>query len=87
MARTKTKINETLGDFLFNRIESDPDYIQWANSYEIPEYITDNLHPSKQLREYQRRALKHFIWLYENDRANAKHLLFNMATLVRVRRS
>lgn len=80
MARTKTKINETLGDFLFNQIETDPDYIVWAKSYTIPEYITDNLHPSKQLRDYQQIALKHFIWLYEYDRANAKHLLFNMAT-------
>lgn len=80
MARTKTKVNETLDNFLFNRIESDPDYIQWARSYDIPEYITDNLHPTKQLREYQQKALKHFIWLYDHDRANAKHLLFNMAT-------
>ena len=80
MARTKTKVNETLDNFLFNRIESDPDYIQWARSYVIPEYITDNLHPTKQLREYQQKALKHFIWLYDHDRANAKHLLFNMAT-------
>ena len=80
MARQKTKVNETLGDFLFKKIESDPDYHQWANSYEIPDYITDNLHPTKQLREYQQRALKHFIWLYEHDRASAKHLMFNMAT-------
>ncbi len=80
MARQKTKVNETLGDFLFNKIESNPDYIQWAKSYDIPEYITDNLHPTKQLREYQQRALKHFIWLYDHDRANAKQLLFNMAT-------
>lgn len=80
MARSKTKVNETLGDFLFNRIENDPDYVEWAKIYQIPDYITDNLHPTKQLREYQQRALKHFIWLYEHDRANAKHLLFNMAT-------
>lgn len=80
MARQKTKVNETLQDFLFNKIENDPDYIEWAKSYQIPEYITDNLHPTKQLREYQQRALKHFIWLYEHDRASAKHLLFNMAT-------
>lgn len=80
MARQKTKINETLQDFLFNKIENDPDYIQWAKSYSIPEYVTDNLHPTKQLREYQQKALKHFIWLYDHDRASAKHLLFNMAT-------
>ncbi len=80
MARQKTKVNETLGDFLFNQIGNDPNYQQWAKTYEIPVYITDNLHPTKQLREYQEHALKHFIWLYENDRASAKHLLFNMAT-------
>jgi type III restriction enzyme len=80
MARQKTKINETIQDFLFNKIENDPNYQQWATAYEIPDYVTDNLHPTKQLREYQVRALKHFIWLYEHDRANARHLLFNMAT-------
>lgn len=80
MARQKTKVNETLGDFLFNKIEGDPAYIEWVKSYKVPEYVTDNLHPTKQLRGYQETALKHFIWLYDNDRANAKHLLFNMAT-------
>ncbi len=80
MARQKTKISETLADFLFNQIENDPDYQAWARSYVVPEYITDNLHPTKQLREYQQTALKHFIWLYDHDRASAKHLLFNMAT-------
>lgn len=80
MARQKTKVNETLSKFLFNQIESDPSYQQWSRSYNIPDYITDNLHPTKQLREYQERALKHFIWLYDHDRARAKHLLFNMAT-------
>jgi len=80
MVRQKTKINATLSEFLFNKIESDPDYQQWSPSYEIPDYITDNLQPTKQLRDYQEQALKHFIWLYEHDRAKAKHLLFNMAT-------
>lgn len=80
MTRQKTKVNDTLGNFLFNQIESNPDYHHWALSYEIPDYITDNLHPTKTLREYQKIALKHFIWLYEHDRARAKHLLFNMAT-------
>jgi type III restriction enzyme len=80
MARQKTKVNETLGNFLFNKIGRDPEYQQWAKSYEIPGYIRDNLHPARQLREYQEQALKHFIYLYDHDRANAKHLLFNMAT-------
>ncbi len=78
MAKTKTKINATLSDFLFNQIENDPSYQMWERSFIIPEYITDNL--SKSLRGYQIKALKHFIWLYETDRAKAKHLLFNMAT-------
>ncbi len=78
MAKTKTKVNTTLNDFLFNKIENNPSYQMWERDFSIPEYVTDNL--SKTLREYQVRALKHFIWLYENDRANAKHLLFNMAT-------
>jgi type III restriction enzyme len=78
MAKTKTKVNATLSDFLFNQIENNPAFQLWERSFEIPEYITDNL--SKTLREYQRQALKHFIWLFENDRTKAKHLLFNMAT-------
>jgi type III restriction enzyme len=80
MARQKTKVKDTLEDFLFNQIENDPAYKLWSKDYILPEYITDNLHPTKQLREYQEVALKHFIWLYDHDRASAKHLLFNMAT-------
>lgn len=78
MSRQKTKINATLNDFLFNQIENDPAYQLWEKDFTVPEYITDNL--SKTLREYQVKALKHFIWLYETDRAKAQHLLFNMAT-------
>lgn len=78
MSKQKTKINATLSDFLFNKIENDPAYQIWERSFSVPEYITDNL--SKTFRQYQVKALKHFIWLYETDRASAKHLLFNMAT-------
>lgn len=78
MAKTKTKISETLGDFLFTQIENDPAYQTWERSFVLPQFISDNL--SKTLREYQVQALKRFIWLYETDRAKAKHLLFNMAT-------
>ena len=60
MAKTKTKISATLNDFLFNQIENDPAYQMWEKDFVIPEYVTDNL--SKTLREYQVRALKHFIW-------------------------
>ena len=80
MPRTKVKVKDTLDEFLFKKIEDNPDYQLWAKDYKIPEYIVDNLHPSKTLRPYQEDALKHFIWLYENDRNSAKHLLFNMAT-------
>jgi len=78
MAKTKTKINATLSDFLFNQIENDPAYQLWEREFILPEYISDNL--SKTLRDYQVKALKHFIWLFENDRTKAKHLMFNMAT-------
>ena len=80
MAKQKTKIDTTLQDFLFKKVEGNSAYRQWATTYKIPEYITDNLNLTKQLREYQERALKHFIWLYDHDRASVKHLLFNMAT-------
>ena len=80
MARQKVKVNQTLDQFLFNKIERDVDYQRWAESFQIPEYISDNLHPTKQLRPYQEKALKHFIWLFDNDRQAARHLLFNMAT-------
>lgn len=80
MSKSKTKIKETLNDFLFKTIENDPAYQLWERDFEVPDYITDNLHPSKTLRPYQIDALKHFVWLYENDKPAAKHVLFNMAT-------
>lgn len=82
MARaTKTKINESLHDFLFAQIESDESYKRWAINYRLPEYITDNLAVNKPLRDYQIEAIKHFIYLFEvGDRSLAKQLLFNMAT-------
>ena len=85
MARTKTKVGETLQNFLFNKIESDPDYQQWAKSYQIPDYITDNLHPTKTLREYQENALKHFIWLFDHDR-RVRSTYCSIWRLERVRR-
>ena len=45
-------------------------------SVEIPAYITGNL--SKNLREYQIQALKHYLLQRQNPRTN--HLMFNMAT-------
>ena len=82
MAQTsKQKVGQSLKDFLFAQIKNDPTYQTWAETYEIPRYITDNLAPSKQLRDYQKSAIKHFIYLFESDRRDeAKHLLFNMAT-------
>lgn len=46
------------------------------NDLEIPNFITQNL--SKELREYQQQALKHF--LLQRKKAHTNHLMFNMAT-------
>ena len=46
------------------------------NDIEIPEYITQNL--SKTLRDYQVKALKHY--LLQRQKPNTNHLMFNMAT-------
>ena len=78
MPRNKIKVNETLDSFLFNQIENDPEFLEFVENYEIPEYITSNI--SRTLRPYQELALKHFIYLFEKDKKQAKHLLFNMAT-------
>ncbi|WP_181882385.1 DEAD/DEAH box helicase family protein [Helicobacter didelphidarum] len=43
---------------------------------EIPSHIRDNL--SRNLREYQERALKHY--LLHANKPNTNHLMFNMAT-------
>ncbi|MDR1942093.1 MAG: DEAD/DEAH box helicase family protein [Endomicrobium sp.] len=80
MPKLKTKIKDTLDDFLFAKIKNDDNYKIWEQSFTIPQYITDNLNPTKNLRDYQERAIKHFIWLFDKDRQAAKHLLFNMAT-------
>lgn len=76
--KSNTKVKDTLSQFLFNQIEANSEYQEWAREYELPSYITDNL--SKKLRNYQEVAIKHFIWLFEKDPNKAKHLLFNMAT-------
>lgn len=73
-----TLVKDTLKDFLYYRIENDSEYIEWAKNFTIPRYITDNL--SRTLRGYQEEAVKHFIWIYDQDPTKAKHLLFNMST-------
>ena len=78
MTKNKIKVSETLNDFLFSQIENDPEFIEFVENYEIPDYITSNI--SRTLRPYQELALKHFIYLFEKDPSLAKHLLFNMAT-------
>jgi len=78
--KSKTMVNDTLDDFLFNKIKNDPAYQSWKVNNAIPEYVTDNLHPSKKLRDYQEEVLRHFIYLFEVDRESAKHLMVNMAT-------
>lgn len=39
----KTKVKDTLDRFLFNEIASDEEYQKWAEDYQLPSYITDNL--------------------------------------------
>ena len=50
---------------------------------EIPKFITDNLNPTFELREYQKEAFARFLLCYENDypgEGKSLHFLFNMAT-------
>ena len=50
---------------------------------EVPAFITDNLNPAFELREYQKEAFVRFILCFENDfeeKEKSLHLLFNMAT-------
>ena len=50
---------------------------------EIPKYLTDNLNPTFELREYQQEAFARFLLCFENDfpgGAEPLHFLFNMAT-------
>ncbi len=49
---------------------------------DIPDYITDNLNPLFELREYQKEAIQRFSYYYEKDRRRIKptQLLFHMAT-------
>ncbi|WP_206338647.1 DEAD/DEAH box helicase family protein [Formicincola oecophyllae] len=73
-------IQQSLEGALFNQLATDHAYQVWAQNegQELPACITDNL--SRTLRDYQEEAVRRFIWLFENDRAQARHLLFNMAT-------
>lgn len=82
MAKNKknTPVLETLSDFLFSQIKKDTEYRVFRDT-PLPNYITDNIHPSKKLRKYQEEAVKHFIWYWESgDIERCKSLLFNMAT-------
>ncbi len=50
---------------------------------EIPTYLTDNLNPTFELREYQKEAFARFLLCFENDfpgEGKPLHFLFNMAT-------
>ena len=50
---------------------------------EIPTYLTDNLNPTFELREYQKEAFARFLLCFENDfpgEGRPLHFLFNMAT-------
>ena len=67
MARNKnnTPVVETLDDFLFLQIGKNPEYRIFRET-PLPNYILDNIHPSKTLRKYQEEAVKHFIWFWEH---------------------
>ena len=78
--KTSTQVNHTLSEFLFSRVGTSSGYSE-SRAKDIPQYITDNINPSKKLRPYQEEAVKHFIYLFEQgDMSACKHLLFNMAT-------
>ncbi len=50
---------------------------------EIPTYLTDNLNPTFELREYQKEAFVRFLLCFENNfpgGGEPLHFLFNMAT-------
>ena len=49
MPKNKVKVKDTLDNFLFNQIQNDPEFIDFASTYEIPIYITENI--SRTLRE------------------------------------
>ncbi len=78
--KSSTQVNHTLGEFLFSEIGRNDGYKAFRQN-PLPNFITDNIHPSKKLRPYQEEAVKHFIWLWEQwDMTACKSLLFNMAT-------
>ena len=43
MPKNKVKVKDTLENFLFNQIQDDPEFIEFASTYEIPTYITENI--------------------------------------------
>ena len=80
LKKKNTPVLETLGEFLFSEIKKNQEY-KIFRDIPLPNYITDNIHPSKKLRKYQEEAVKHFIWYWEQgDISKCKSLLFNMAT-------
>lgn len=64
--------------YLYERLES---AISYGAGKPVPKYISDNLNPSRPLREYQKRAFQHFITHYESDQCpKPTQVLFHMAT-------
>jgi len=64
--------------YLFEQLES---AIRYGAGKPVPNYISDNLNPSRPLREYQKRAFQHFITHYESDQCpKPTQVLFHMAT-------
>lgn len=64
--------------YLYERLES---AISYGAGKPVPNFISDNLNPSRPLREYQKRAFQHFITHYESDQCpKPTQVLFHMAT-------
>ncbi|WP_029513348.1 DEAD/DEAH box helicase family protein [Mycoplasmopsis primatum] len=47
---------------------------------ELPRIIPSNLSPKFKLREYQKHAIKSFIWYFKSNKNRAIHNIFNMQT-------
>lgn len=65
--------------FLYEQIEQAKTYGMYR---ELPNFISDNLNPKFQLRDYQKKAFQNYITYFENKilRSKSSQVLFHMAT-------
>lgn len=64
--------------YLYEKLET---LVSYGVAKPVPNYIPDNLNPSRPLRDYQKRAFQHFITHYESDQCpKSTNVLFHMAT-------